>query len=101
MTFPLKKINILLHQLNLTKNIKPQEALTLPLNLTNPAFHLMSSLTLKKKVKCAFLKPEIDVYLALVEMMKLSTGLTGSANHPSIFVVSSTWELECLLMSKA
>lgn len=101
MTFPSKKINILLHRLNQPKNIKPQQTLTLPPNLMNPVSHLMSSLMLKKKAKCAFPKPGIDVYLALVEMMKLSTGPTGLANHPSIFVVSSIWESECLLMSKA
>lgn len=94
----LKMINTLLLPLNQLNNIKP---LNLPQNLMNPVSHLMNSLMLKKKVKCAFLKQEPDVYLVLVEMMNLSPGLTGSANHLSIFVVSSTWVSECLSMSKA
>lgn len=91
----LKMINTLLLPLNQLNKTKPLKVLNLLQNLMNPVSHLMSSLMLKKKVKCAFLKQELDVYLALVEMMNLSPGLIGSANHLSIFVVSSIWVSEC------
>lgn len=78
-----------------------QEVLTLQLNLMVEASHLGNSLKQKNQTKCVFLKLEIGVFLALVEMMILFTGLIGSKNLLSISVASFIWVSECLSTSKA